>query len=284
VILTGFFGQSQAGANVADGADNVPISPKLAINVQTIDGSVIAAHIEVSSDGKTFSSDLSGINVYEISLPNGRYEITVSQPGYFASKQEINLEKDLAIIAALAKIPVPIAETPVPQPVVTRQPSTVHENIKNSKKTSPKSTKAPQRTATPSPATSADSVRTDMSVAGILDQINHQRSVNGLNSVSLNQTLSSAATAKAKDMATKNYFAHTSSEGIDDFYFINQVGYSWQAAGINLADGSFGDAKGLVDAWMNSSGHRANILATFGREIGIAIYGKYFVMMIASPR
>lgn len=173
--------------------------------------------------------------------------------------------------------PAPATPDPSPTPAAKTAPSPAKKPVANT----PAKPKPAPSTA-PAPATPA--LSTAMTTAGVLDQINYQRITTGLGRVSLSPKLNSAALAKAKHMADNGYFAHTAPDGTDDFYFIGQVGYVYQAAGINLAMGDFGSSKGLVDAWMNSPGHRANILASFGREVGIGIYGKYFVMMIANPR
>jgi uncharacterized protein YkwD len=117
----------------------------------------------------------------------------------------------------------------------------------------------------------------------ILKYINLEREKNGLNPVAINSTLNKAAQAKSNHMLQNKYFAHTSPDGISDIYFINQSGYKYRAVGINLAQGNFGGAEGLVNAWMNSEGHRKNILADFGREVGLGIAGDYYTMIIGQP-
>jgi hypothetical protein len=74
---------------------------------------------------------------------------------------------------------------------------------------------------------------------------------------------------KADDMAAKSYFAHTSPEGIDPWYWFNQAGYKFTYAGENLAV-DFSDSSAVNTAWMNSPTHRANLLDQHYTEIGIA--------------
>jgi hypothetical protein len=74
---------------------------------------------------------------------------------------------------------------------------------------------------------------------------------------------------KANDMAAKSYFAHTSPEGIDPWYWFNQAGYKFSYAGENLAI-DFSDSDAVNSAWMNSPTHRANLLDQHYTEIGIA--------------
>lgn len=83
--------------------------------------------------------------------------------------------------------------------------------------------------------------------------------------------LSSSAQAKVDDMVRKGYFEHETPEGYNVEHFIDNAGYEYITVAENLASGDFADAKDLVDAWMNSPGHRANILNTDVTEIGVAI-------------
>jgi len=117
-----------------------------------------------------------------------------------------------------------------------------------------------------------------------LSLINAERAKNGLPAVKLNSELNAAAYAKSKHMADNNYFAHTAPDGTDDFYFIDQAGYNYQMAGINIARGDFGGSVGVVSAWMSSPGHKANILMSGAEDFGIGVYGEYFTMMIGSER
>ncbi|MEK7583160.1 MAG: CAP domain-containing protein [Patescibacteria group bacterium] len=84
-----------------------------------------------------------------------------------------------------------------------------------------------------------------------------------------NPLLTKAAQLKANDMATKSYFAHTSPAGVTPWYWLDQVGYRYSSAGENLAV-DFIDSSDVHQAWMNSPGHRANILNAGYTEIGIA--------------
>ncbi len=85
----------------------------------------------------------------------------------------------------------------------------------------------------------------------------------------INPVLEKAAQLKANDMATKGYFAHTSPSGVTPWHWLDQVGYRYRTAGENLAV-DFIDSSDVHQAWMNSPGHRANILNTAYTEIGIA--------------
>lgn len=83
-----------------------------------------------------------------------------------------------------------------------------------------------------------------------------------------NALLDEAARLKAEHMATKGYFAHYSPDGISPWYWFDTAGYSFVHAGENLAV-LFTDSEDVVDAWMASPGHRANILNEDYTQIGV---------------
>jgi hypothetical protein len=111
---------------------------------------------------------------------------------------------------------------------------------------------------------------TNMTHNGLLASTNVQRQENKLPSLALSETLSRAAQAKAEDMVHKNYWSHTTPDGQEPWIFINQTGYQYQAAGENLAYG-FISSDAAVIGWMNSPGHRANILNGEYQEVGFGI-------------
>ena len=104
----------------------------------------------------------------------------------------------------------------------------------------------------------------------LVDLTNTNRLTEKLNPLAFSSVLASAAQLKANDMAEKSYFAHTSPEGKNPWYWFTQSGYGFLYAGENLAV-NFVDSEDVVRAWMNSEGHRANILNDKFSEIGIAM-------------
>lgn len=103
----------------------------------------------------------------------------------------------------------------------------------------------------------------------LVELANNNRASNRVSFLTTNPLLESAAQKKANDMASKGYFAHTSPEGKTPWYWFNEVGYDFQYAGENLAV-NFVDSIDVDSAWMNSPGHRSNILNGKFTEIGIA--------------
>jgi Cysteine-rich secretory protein family len=104
----------------------------------------------------------------------------------------------------------------------------------------------------------------------LLQATNQQRTKDHESPLTLSQQLDSAAQAKANDMASKNYWSHTSPSGASPWSFINAAGYSYQAAGENLAYG-FQNGSDVITAWMNSPAHRANVLGADYKDIGFGV-------------
>ncbi len=104
----------------------------------------------------------------------------------------------------------------------------------------------------------------------ILDIVNQERSKAGLQPLGFNVRLSAIAEGKAVDMINKQYFAHVSPSGIDVAQLAKIYGYEYIFLGENLAMGDFFSSKDVMEGWMNSPGHRANILNKNYTEIGIS--------------
>jgi len=104
----------------------------------------------------------------------------------------------------------------------------------------------------------------------LIQLTNAKRQEGGLSTLSLNPALSQVASLKGADMIANNYWAHTSPDGKTPWSFFTQEDYLYLYAGENLAR-DFPDSSSVVNAWMNSSTHRDNILSTRYKEIGIAV-------------
>jgi uncharacterized protein YkwD len=104
----------------------------------------------------------------------------------------------------------------------------------------------------------------------VIQLANAARVENGLNALTGSGLLAKAAQNKANDMLARQYFAHNTPDGATPWTFIKAVGYSYITAGENLAI-DFTEAESVQTAWMNSPGHRANILNKNFQEIGIGI-------------
>lgn len=108
--------------------------------------------------------------------------------------------------------------------------------------------------------------------AGTIKWTNIQRANNGgLLPLAENTQLNAAASRKVQDMFNRQYFEHVSPDGKNIGDLVESTGYEYIAVGENLALGNYKDDQELVQAWMDSPGHRANILNTRFREIGVAV-------------
>ncbi len=107
---------------------------------------------------------------------------------------------------------------------------------------------------------------------GVFSYTNLARAQNGaLPALFYNTTLERSAQLKLNDMFTKQYFEHVSPLGVGPSDLAKTAGYAYLVVGENLALGNFENNAKLVDAWMASPGHRANILNVQYQEIGIAV-------------
>lgn len=110
--------------------------------------------------------------------------------------------------------------------------------------------------------------------------VNVERRKNGLSELSYDWQLSRVARYKSEDMRKNNYFSHTSPMYGSPFEMIKSFGISYRSAGENIAKGQ-ATPEAVVKAWMNSPGHRANILNSSFTHIGVgyAADGKYWTQM-----
>ena len=100
--------------------------------------------------------------------------------------------------------------------------------------------------------------------------MNVERAKNGLAALSSDSLLMKTATVKSQDMAKNNYFSHTSPTYGSPFDLMKQYGVSYRAAGENIAMGQTSPAQ-VMNGWMNSAGHRANILNSSFTKIGVGV-------------
>lgn len=109
----------------------------------------------------------------------------------------------------------------------------------------------------------------------LVQMTNEDRIASGMQPLAVNPVLERAAYLKVQDMVAKNYFAHTSPEGVSPWYWFKQAGYTFRFAGENLAV-NFSESSDVQQAWLNSPAHRANVLNPNFTEMGIATaYGTY---------
>lgn len=157
-----------------------------------------------------------------------------------------------------------------PEPTTPPAPTTAP---KPNPTTSPAPTTAPKPTATPKPAPTSTPTDSSGSNQGYADEVlrlvNIERSKAGLSSLSTNATLKAAADKRAQETVTS--FSHTRPNGSKFSTVLQEYGISYRTAGENIAYGQRSPQE-VVNGWMNSPGHRANILNGSFNKIGIGVY------------
>ncbi|MCH7322620.1 CAP domain-containing protein [Solibacillus sp. MA9] len=182
--------------------------------------------------------------------------------------------------------PVPKPETkpevkPVPKPETKPEVKPVPKpETKPEVKPVPKPETKPEQKPTTPPNQVTDSEKpnqpgnntNDADVAAIEKQVveltNKERAKFGLAALEMDQPLMAAAREKSQDMKNNNYFSHTSPTFGSPFDRMKALGISYKSAGENIAKGQTSAAQ-VVEAWMNSEGHRANILNKDFTHIGV---------------
>lgn len=118
--------------------------------------------------------------------------------------------------------------------------------------------------------------KNSLTIDRIIASTNKERLKMGLKPLSFNSKLVESAKIKTEDMISKEYFEHESPSGVGVSDIGTRVGYNYIVMGENLALGNFDGADDLLLAWMNSKGHRENILNPIYQEIGVyAAKGTY---------
>ena len=107
----------------------------------------------------------------------------------------------------------------------------------------------------------------------VVELVNQHRSRNGLSPLSINWELSRVARIKSQDMADNRYFSHNSPTYGTPFQMMKSFGIKYNTAGENIAYGQ-ATPEEVVSAWMNSTGHRQNILNNQYTQIGIGYFSK----------
>ncbi|MCE4865457.1 CAP domain-containing protein [Clostridioides difficile] len=107
----------------------------------------------------------------------------------------------------------------------------------------------------------------------VVDLVNVERAKAGLNPLTLDSSISNVATKKSQDMIDNNYFSHNSPTYGSPFDMLKKFGVSYKTAGENIAMGQK-TPKEVVSAWMNSEGHRKNIMNPNFSKIGVGVAQK----------
>lgn len=159
--------------------------------------------------------------------------------------------------------------------------------VTTTKPTTEATTETTTKTATTTkPTTEATTETTTVQQNGsyaqqVLNLVNAERAKHNLAPLKLSSSVNKVAQAKADDMKKNNYFDHNSPTYGSPFNMLKSFGVSYKTAGENIAKGQK-TPQAVVNAWMNSEGHRANILNKNFKELGVGYTGgssPYWVQM-----
>jgi streptogrisin C len=128
-------------------------------------------------------------------------------------------------------------------------------------------TATPTRPAQPAPKPAGTAQKFEAEVASL---VNKQRARAGCAALKVDARLTKAARAHSQDMAANNFFSHKNRQGRSSAQRVLDAGYNWQRTGENIAAGHRTPAQ-VMTAWMNSSGHRANILDCAFKDLGVGV-------------
>jgi uncharacterized protein YkwD len=171
--------------------------------------------------------------------------------------------------------------TASPTHSATAPPSTHRQTtVPSTPKATASASKAPAAPSTPKPTATASGV-----TARIVQLVNAERAKAGCRPLTVNAELMKAAQAHSADMAAHQNMSHTGSDGSSPGDRITRAGYVWSAYGENVAYG-YATADQVMTGWMNSPGHRANILNCSYQEIGVGLAqpGSYWTQDFGTAR
>jgi uncharacterized protein YkwD len=170
-----------------------------------------------------------------------------------------------------------------PTPTTTASPTpTTAPTTPSAKRTGATTTPA---SAAPSKTPATSAAPASGATARVVRLVNSERGKNGCAPLTVNAELTRAAQDHTSDMAAHRTMSHTGSDGSSPGDRITAAGYSWRSYGENVAYG-YGTPESVMTAWMNSPGHRANILNCAFKEIGVgyAQPGSYWTQDFATAR
>ncbi|MFI1186240.1 sigma-70 family RNA polymerase sigma factor [Streptomyces californicus] len=225
--------------------------------------STIAAVVAVAALG----SGGTAVHLYTDGDGQDATTVTADAP---ASRSEVSLPASpppapTPSVSASASASAPASPSASASPSPSRTPkakpkkSTPAPPAPTSAPPAPKPPKPKPKPAPPAPSGMAEQVTA---------LVNSERAKEGCGPVSVNAQLNTAAQRHSADMAANDYFSHTSQDGREPDDRITAAGYQWITYGENIAKGQRTPAE-VMQAWMDSPGHRANILNCAFKEIGM---------------
>ncbi|WP_337033043.1 CAP domain-containing protein [Paenibacillus illinoisensis] len=179
-----------------------------------------------------------------------------------------------------------VVKQPAAQPETTKPETTKPSQPTQEEKPAAAPTKKPENSSNSGNANNTGNTGNNTSNSGnesaqsdfaaqVVKLVNAERAKAGLGALASDALLDKVALAKAKDMSNNNYFDHQSPTYGSPFDMMKQFGVTYSYAGENIAKGQKTPQE-VVTAWMNSEGHRANILSKNFTQIGVGYYNGYW--------
>lgn len=220
-------------------------------------------------------ADLYAAYGYDIEALYAHYQTYGMEEGRNASSQAVINESNVATVqqntsVSVPSVPVPeapvvtAAPTPTEAPVATEAPTPTEAPVATETPIpteAPVATEAPTPTATPAP--------TQAYIEEVVALVNEERANEGLAALEIDTTVQAAAMERAQELVT--LYSHTRPDGTGCFTVLDEYGVEYMACGENIAVG-YASPEAVMEGWMNSEGHRANILTEGYTHIGVGYY------------
>ncbi|MEW1587456.1 CAP domain-containing protein [Micromonospora vinacea] len=203
----------------------------------------------------------------------------------FATSAPPTEEPALDTLAAPSPSTIPSPASPSPSPSKVVKPTPASSRSTAASRRSVERSSAPSNTGS-STGSNGSSGTVSAQAREVVDLVNAERAKAGCKALSIDTKLMTAAQRHSQDQADHKNMSHTGSDGSNAGTRLDRVGYTWRTYGENVAWNQQTPAA-VMDAWMNSSGHRANILNCAFTEIGVGIAnsnGPYWTQVFAAPR
>lgn len=233
---------------------------------------------EICVNGKCITPDSSVLQYINCgSIPNNILNQLLKRAGFNCTPTTDNSDQAATEQPQASEAP-EATQAPAENPVVseapeqaepTEAPTTAPTAVPTAAPTAAP-TKAPEQAAPTAAPTKAPSVSTNASAIEleVFNRVNQVRAQYGLSSLTWADDLANVARAHSRDMIDRKYFSHNDPNGNSPFDRLRNNGISYRTAAENIAYGQR-TPQAVMDAWMNSSGHRANILNANVKEIGV---------------
>lgn len=241
-------------------ASNVAFSN--ALQVKKVDTGRVKGKIYICVNGKKYKFDINSLCIVKPSKPSIKDDCTDKIP---SSEEDSNNKEDIDNNQT--------EDTNNDQTNENNNLNTDNNNQNNSQENNTEDDNLPNNGENQNDDNNSnDTINSDFTKEQleVLEIVNKERKANGLKPLTLNKELSNVATVKSQDMINKGYFDHTSPTYGSPLDMMKSFGISYKAAGENIAKDQKTPSE-VMNSWMNSPGHRANIISPNFTELGVGV-------------